>query len=297
MTSSLGIQQAVRPDLPEVPPEVQKIEVQLLMQAISMRYGYDFSQYRPGTILNAFLTHVHANGYRRISDLIPAVLSDRKAFDSLFLDISVGTTEMFRNPETYQKMRTAIIPLLKTYPYLNIWHAGCATGEEAYSMAIFLKEEGLYNRAHIYATDINGYSLRHASHGIYPLKDMQRNTHNYNAAGCINSLGDYYRTKYKAAKMNSDLKKNITFSNHNLVTDSVFSETQLVVCKNVLIYFNQDLQNKVLKLLTNSLCRNGFLCIGEHESLELTAVRDQYELVDSRARIYRKKITISHSDE
>lgn len=270
--------------------EMHEIEIRLLLDAIRLRYGYDFRQYRPGSLSGALSSHADRCGYGSISSMIPIILRSREAFGKLFMDISAGVTGMFRDPGMYASLRRQALPALRTYPFVNIWNAGCATGEEAYSMAIFLEEEGLLPRSRIYATDINDVALRRAETGIYRLKDMQSYAGNYKAAGCHRSLGNYYHIRHDEAEIHAGLKDNIVFSNHNLAADSVFSEIHLVVCKNVLIYFNEQLQNRVLRLLTDSLCRNGFLCLGEHESLECTSVRTQYDLVDAGTRIYRKRI-------
>lgn len=269
-----------------------EIEVGLLLRAIQLRYGYDFNQYRASSITKSLTEHAAGKGYASVSEMIPVVLKNERAFRELFMDISIGTTEMFRTPKLYHALRSKVIPILKTYPYVNVWHAGCATGEEVYSMAILFKEEGLYDRTQFYATDINDVAIRKGKAGIYPLSDMKRNSTNYFESGGKRSLNDYYHTRYKAAKMNSELRENVTFSNHNLVTDGVFSEMHLVLCRNVMLYFNRDLQNRVLRLLTNSLCHNGFFCIGEYETLDMTAIREHYELIEDDYRIYRKKIPL-----
>lgn len=263
----------------------------MLVKAIYLRYGYDFREYQPSSIKKRFQHHVHENGHEHIADMISEVLHDKEYFQRLFLNMSVSVTEMFRNPTFYHSMRENLVPWLRTYSYLNIWHAGCSTGEEAYSMAIFLKEEGLLDRAQVYATDINDQSLQTALKGSFPLTELQRNIFNYNRAGCSGSLEDYYHASSEAVDMDQNLCNSITFSNHNLVIDGKFAEMHLIVCKNVLIYFNRELQNKVLELLTNSLCHNGFLCLGENESLDFMKVKDQYQLVDAKAKIYKKKIS------
>jgi chemotaxis protein methyltransferase CheR len=182
-----------------------------------------------------------------------------------------------------------VFPYLRSYPFLKIWHAGCATGEEVYAMAILLKEEGLVKRSRIYATDFNNESLHKAKEGIYPLKKMKTYLDNYNRSGPKASFSDYYHVGYESAKMIETLREGITFANHNLVTDGVFGEMNLIVCRNVLIYFDKDLQNRVLRLFRASLCHRGFLCLGSKESLRFSEVADDFEIISRTGRIFRKR--------
>lgn len=271
--------------------DIRIIECRLLVDAIYQRWGYDFRQYQFASLCNRFEEHAKTHGYRTIAEIVPAIMRCRNNFSQLLFDISVTVTRMFRDPLTNVSLQKRVFPVLKTYPHLNIWHAGCATGEEAYSMAILLHESDLLSRAQIYATDINDRSLEHCKKGIYPISDLRESQSEYMRAGGMYSFSDYYHTCYGVAKMNEWLHKHIVFSNHNLVVDGVFSEMHLIVCKNVLIYFNRELQNRVLSLFTDSLCRNGYLCLGEHESLDLTPLRDRYELIDPDYKIYRKVAT------
>ncbi len=264
------------------------MECRLLIEAIYQRWGYDFRQYRFASVVLRVAKHAEAHGYDSIADLIPAVLHCHVKFKRLLFDISATVTCMFREPLSTRSLFENVFPRLETYPFLNIWHAGCATGEEVYSMAILLEEYGLYERTQIYATDINDHSLEKAKKGIYPVSELREGQALYFQAGGERSLTDYYHARYGSAKFNAHLKKNIVFSNHNLVTDGMFAEMQLIVCKNVLIYFNRKLQNRVLKLFTDSLCRNGYLCLGAHESLALTPLRKQFELIDPEHNIYKK---------
>lgn len=273
-------------------PDINEIEIRLVLHAIFECYGYDFRQYQQSTIRNRIMQYCRAEGHGSVAEMIPRLLHDKKYFYNLFLNLSVNVTEMFRYPVQYETIRYGAMSALKTYPFINVWHAGCATGEEAYSMAVLLKEEGMLHRAQIYATDINDQSLGIASKGIYSLRDWKTYNKNYHLAGGTRSLSDYYTVKYNRAKVSDELRKRITFSNHNLVSDGVFAEMHLIVCQNVLIYFNRSLQNRVLRLFADSLCHQGFLCLGERETLDFTAVSDQFELVYPKARIYRKKIII-----
>ena len=197
---------------------------------------------------------------------------------------------MFRDPEFYHTIREQVIPYLKTYPFIRIWHAGCATGEEVYSLAIVLKEEGFYDRATIFATDFNVEALEKARQAIYPLEAMQEFTANYQRAGGTRAFSDYYRTGYDAAILDAALKKNVTFANHNLVTDGVFSEVHLVLCRNVLIYFDKTLQNRVLGLFHDSLVHGGILALGSKESIQFSQVAEAYEPLSSKWKIYQKTV-------
>jgi chemotaxis protein methyltransferase CheR len=197
---------------------------------------------------------------------------------------------MFRDPDFYGAVRRHILPYLRTYPFFKAWVAGCATGEEVYSLAILLKEEGLYERATLFGTDFNNIALQKAHEGILALKDIQQYTANYQQAGGKRSFADYYHARYQSAIIDQGLKPNITFANHNLVTDGVFGEMHLIFCRNVLIYFDRSLQERVLGILTESLCHGGFLCLGTKETIEFSAVQDRFRVIDARARIFQKVV-------
>jgi chemotaxis protein methyltransferase CheR len=196
---------------------------------------------------------------------------------------------MFRDKAFYKSLRENVIPILKTYPFIKIWHAGCSTGQEAYSMAIMLQEEGLYDRTTIYATDFNQQALNHAKEGIYSTALIKEYTTNYQLSGGKESFSNYYTSNYDSVIMNQSLKKNIVWANHNLVTDSVFAEANLILCRNVLIYFDKELQNKVQTLFYNSLISGGILCLGSKESLRFSDVYENYIDCDSKQRIFKKK--------
>jgi chemotaxis protein methyltransferase CheR len=270
--------------------DIERIEIELLLEAIYSRYGYDYRNYARSSLLRRLQYVQQKTGAARLSELIPMVLHDEVFAGKLLLDLSVTVTEMFRDPEFFLELRSKVIPLLKTYPFVKIWHAGCATGEEVYSMAILLQEEDFYNRVQIYATDINEESLRTAREGIYSLDSIRKYTGNYNKSGGKRSFSDYYYAKYEMAKMNEDLKKNIVFSNHNLVTDHMFGEMHLIICRNVLIYFDRTLQNNVFQLFHESLAHRGFLCLGSKETLEFSEIRPNYQPVSSKWRIFRKQL-------
>ena len=216
------------------------------------------------------------------------ILHDPSVFEKVVYDFSITVTEMFRDPSFYQSLRNKIIPYLKTYPFIKIWHAGCATGEEVYSLAILLKEEGIYNKATIFATDFNEHALDVARQGIYSLKDTQKYSTNYQKAGGKASFSDYYYARYNSAIMRKSLSKNVTFANHNLVTDGVFGEMHLILCRNVLIYFNKDLQNKVLTLFNESLIHGGFLALGSKETLSFSSIENDFKPIDKKNKIFRK---------
>jgi chemotaxis protein methyltransferase CheR len=270
--------------------ETEKLEINLLLEAIYQKYGYDFREYARSSLMRRLEFIRQKSGFQHMSELIPKLLHDESFINQLLLDMSVTVTEMFRDPDFFNELRTKVIPLLKTYPFVKIWHAGCATGEEVYSMAILLKEEGFYDRVQIYATDMNQESLLIAEEGIYPIESIRKFTSNYNRSGGTGSFSDYYYAKYQMAKINDELKKNIVFTNHNLVTDHTFGEMHLIICRNVLIYFNRDLQNKVLNLFNQSLVHRGFLCLGSKETLEFTTISSGYEDISAKWRVFRQKL-------
>ncbi len=273
--------------------EIEKAEIELLLSAIHLRYGYDFRQYARASIRRRARHARDKFGCRRISDLIPSLLWDEEFGRKLMAQFSITVTEMFRDPEFYRAVQLQVFPYLSTWPFFRVWVAGSATGEEVYSLAILLKEEGLYDRARICATDLNEHALKQAQEGIYSLKDIQQYTLNYQKAGGRQSFADYYHAEYQSAIMNPALKTNITFAHHNLVTDGVFSEVQLIFCRNVLIYFDRALQNRALGILAASLVHGGFLSLGAKEVLEYSDVAAQFTTVDPVYKIYRKQVVKS----
>ncbi len=269
--------------------KIEKIEIDLLLEAIYRRYGYDFRSYARASIDRRVMQFLSTSGFSSVSEMIPKVLRHKEFFAKLARYFSISVTEMFRDPFVYRALREKVIPLLRTWPYFKVWHAGCATGEEVYSLAILLKEEGIYDRATIYATDFNDEVLERAREGVYEIGKIQEATRNYLQAGGKASLSEYYHARYDAVAMDGSLKECITFANHNLSADSAFGEIHLVFCRNVLIYFNRELQNRVLELFTESLAHGGFLCLGTKENLQFTEASGQYGIVDGKARIYKKK--------
>jgi chemotaxis protein methyltransferase CheR len=260
-----------------------------LLEAINHTYGYDFRDYSEAHIKRRVMNRMAISGIKDITELQAKVLNE-EAFASILLqDLSINVTEMFRDPGFYRSIREKVIPILKTYPFIKIWHAGCSTGEEAYSMAIVLQEEGLADRTTIYATDFNQHVLNQGKEGIFSNKLMKEYTANYQLSGGKESFSDYYISDDNNVIMNQSLKNKIVWANHNLVTDSVFAEVNMILCRNVLIYFNRKLQNNVQNLFHNSLINGGVLCLGTKESLRFTDFHDTYAVLDEKQRIFKKK--------
>jgi len=269
-------------------PELEQIEIELLLEGIYQHYGFDFRSYAYASIRRRLWKRIEAEGLTTISGLQDQVLHNPPMMEKLLLDLSINVTAMFRDPTFYRVFRQQVIPHLRTYPFIRVWHAGCATGEEVYSMAILLEEEGLYERSRIYATDINEVVLQKAKSGIFPLDRMQEYTENYIAAGGKRSFSDYYIAKYDGALFSPSLTKNVVFSQHNLVTDRSFSEFNVILCRNVLIYFDKTLQARVLTLFYDSLATFGILALGSKESLRFSPYEECYEQINGPEKIYRK---------
>ncbi len=269
--------------------DTSELEISLLLEAVFQKYGYDFRQYSEAHIRRRIMNRMAMAGLDDVSQMQSKVLKDELFASELLQDLSITVTEMFRDSCFYRSLRENVLPVLKTYPFIKIWHAGCASGEEAYSMAIILKEEGLYDRTTIYATDFNQQALNKAKEGIFSNSLMKEYTANYQLSGGKESFSSYYTSSYDNVIMNKSLKKNIVWANHNLVTDSVFAEVNLVLCRNVLIYFDKNLQNKVQKLFYNSLINGGILCLGSKESLRFTEFYEAYTELDKKQRIFKKK--------
>lgn len=269
--------------------ENQDIEIQLLIDAIFLKYGHDFRNYSMAHVKRRILNRYQISGLGSISQMIHEILYNSKFAEQLLFDFSINVTEMFRDPSFYKSMKEEVFPVLQTYPYLKIWHAGCSSGEEVYSMAILLKEANLYDRCQIYATDFNPNIIKRAKEGIYPAKSMKEFSANYLKAGGMHSLSEYYAAHYDSAIMDDSLKKNIVFATHNLVTDSVFAEHNLVICRNVLIYFDKSLQDRVLKLFDDSLPSGGILCLGSKESIQFSVVKGSFSPLNLKERIFIKK--------
>lgn len=268
----------------------EAVEIDLLLEAIFKKYGYDFRNYARASIERRVRQFLPKSGCRTIINITERLLKDEEFFGRLLQEFSITVTEMFRDPHVYASIRENVIPFLKTHPFVRIWHAGCATGEEAYSLAIVLKEEGLYDRSTIFVTDFNDAALQIAKLGIYPISKIKEATRNYFASGGKASFSEYYQAKYNSVAMSSVLRKNMTFANYNLVTDGIFGEMHFILCRNVLIYFNRNLQNQVFELFSGSLVRNGFLCLGTKETPNYSTVRDHFDVIDNKAKIYKRRI-------
>ncbi len=268
--------------------EIQELETDLLLEGVYRRYGYDFRDYSPGSIRRRVRKRVAGEHLHNVSELQHKVLSDPECMTRLLLDASINVTAMFRDPHVYAALRTKVVPLLRTYPLVRVWIAGCATGEEVYSVAILLQEEGLYKKCRIYATDFNEAVLDCAKAGIFPLKKMQEYTKNYQDAGGADSFSSYYTAKYDDAIMHADLKENVIFAQHNLATDEPFNEFSLILCRNVMIYFNQTLQQRCYDLFHQSLCKFGFLGFGTKESMKFSPHEECYEELPGRVRLYKR---------
>jgi len=268
---------------------IEQIELTLLLEGIFLRWGYDFRGYSRASVRRRVGEFMARHGLARVSDLTARALHDEPFFQELLQQFSVPVTEMFRDPSVYLALRREVVPYLRTYPFIKVWHAGCASGEEVYSLAILLEEEGLYDRCTIYATDVNEAALERARAGVYPVAAMQDFTENYQRAGGTGSLADWYQAGYDRVALRAALRRNVTFARHNLATDHVFSEVHLVLCRNVLIYFDRPLQDRALGLFEESLVHDGFLCLGTKETLAFSSRQASFTELDRSSRIYRKR--------
>lgn len=270
--------------------ETQDIEIALLMEALYQKYGYDFRNYSKAHIKRRILNRFNLSGMQHVSEMIHESLVNHKFVDQILMDLSITVTEMYRDPGFYRTLREQILPTFHSLPYIKIWHAGCASGEEVYSMAIMLREEGLYQKTQIYATDFNPVIIRQAKEGIYSINRMKEFTANYIKSGGKAAFSDYYTAQGETVKLLETLKKNIVFATHNLVTDSVFAEVNMVVCRNVLIYFDRTLQDKVIGLFVESLPEGGILCLGSKENLQFSIHAPLFNPLFVNEKIYQKKI-------
>ena len=266
-----------------------EIERRLLVDAIYLKYHYDFRAYAGASMKRRLTSAMTQFGCATLSQLQDRVLHEPLLFPRLLDFLTVQVSEMFRDPAYFLALRESVVPLLRTYPSLKVWVAGCSSGEEAYSLAILLQEEGLLSRTLIYATDINPQALKQAEAGIFDVERMAAFTENHRRSGARSSLSDYYTAAYGRAAIDKTLKKHIVFSDHSLATDSVFAEVQIVSCRNVLIYFDRALQDRALGLFAESLCRQGFLGIGSKESIRFSAQAGAFDDLMPQERIYRKR--------
>ncbi len=265
-----------------------ELALQRLMEAIYLKYSYDFRDYSGASQKRRVLQALVHFDCPTIEVLQTRVTNDPAMFLQLLQYLTIPVSEMFRDPSFFLALRQQVLPVLQTYPSLKVWIAGASTGEEVYSLAILLREEGLLERSVIYATDINARSLDKARQGIFSLGSIRDHTASYQKAGGKRAFSDYYTAAYDAAVFDKTLVENVTFADHSLATDSVFSETQLVLCRNVLIYFNKKLQDRALGLFHESLSHRGFMGLGSKESIDFSSYATRFEVLSRRERIFRK---------
>jgi len=268
--------------------ELSALEIELLLEAVYRRYGFDFREYAPASLKRRVWRRMHAENLTTVTQLQDRLLHDTACMERLLLDLSINVTSMFRDPSFYVAFRDQVVPSLRTYPFTRIWCAGCSTGEEVYSLAILLREEGLYDRTRIYATDINEQVLAAARAGVFPIDKMKQYTQNYIRGGGTREFSEYYVAAYDGARFSRSLTENIVFAQHNLVSDRAFNEFNVIVCRNVMIYFDKALQNRVHRLFHESLDTFGVLALGHKESVAFTPFADSYDVLDAAERIYRK---------
>ncbi|MEH7253055.1 protein-glutamate O-methyltransferase CheR [Neobacillus niacini] len=271
------------------PNELQEIEIKLLLEGLYQMYGYDFRSYVRGSIGRRIVNRMKAERLPTITALLEKVLHEPGVLERLLNDFSIRMTEMYRDPSFFAAFRNEVVPLLRELPEIRIWHAGCATGEEVYSMAILMQEEGLSEKTKIYATDMNEKALTAAQKGAFPLKKMQQYTKNYLKAGGKMAFSEYYTTDHQFAYFSPHLTENLTFAQHNLVSDSSFNEFHVIVCRNVMIYFDTALQQEVHGLFYDSLADGGFIGLGSKESILGMTKGMKYTEFNSYEKIYRKK--------
>jgi chemotaxis protein methyltransferase CheR len=268
--------------------ELERMELQLLVEAVYRRYGFDFRDYARASLRRRVWNAVLAEGLRSISGLQERVLHEPPAMERLLGHLSTSATSMFRDPQFFAALREKVVPHLRSYPFVRIWLPGCGGGEEVYSLAILLFEEGLYARCRIYATDVNEAALKRGKEGIYPIDLVRDHAAGYGESGGCGSLSDYYTVNYGYAIFRQALRRNVLFSQHNLVTDGSFNEFNLILCRNVMIYFNMPLVHRVHRLLFSSLRRFGVLGLGRRESLRATPHEEQYQTIDAEAKLFRR---------
>jgi len=269
-------------------PAISHTEADELLLQLLEEYGYDFSQYAKASIHRRIISFCTKKKLYNFIELRNALMNDAALFAKFVEDVTVNVTEMFRDPSFYRSLRENVIPTLATYPLIRIWHAGCSTGEEVYSLAILLKEAGLLHKSLLYATDINQSVVGSARKGMFAISTMQQASKNYIDAGGLADLSTYYTANYHLAKFDTQLSERMVFATHNLVSDSSFNEFQLILCRNVLIYFDRDLQSKVLQLFDKSLDQLGFLALGNKESIKFSSISKLYNSFDAKEKIWRK---------
>ncbi len=275
-------------ELTRVSDDLERIEIQLLLEGIYQHYGFDFRGYAPGSLKRRLWRRAYAEKVETMSALQDRVLHDPAVMERLLLDLSINVTSMFRDPTFFLAFRQKVVPLMRTYPFVRIWNAGCSTGEETYSLAILLKEEGLYDKSRIYATDINDKVLERARAGGFPLERMRDYTENYIRAGGTEEFSTYYTAEGETAYFDTSLREQVVFAQHNLVSDGPFNEFNVIVCRNVMIYFGKSLQDRVHDLFHDSLDHFGVLALGHKESIRFTRHEQEYEEIDGPEKLYRK---------
>ena len=275
--------------------EISSAQINGLLDQIHKKYGYDFRDYSGAHIKRRIINRMSLSSIYTIEIFQKKILSEPNFAAICLKDFSIKVTEMFRDPSFYKALREKVIPLLKTYSFIKVWHAGSATGEEVYSMAILLHEEGLYERSLIYATDFDQEAIDQGKEGIYLNEKVSEYSKNYLESGGKASFSEYYTSLYKRIIIKKELRKNIVWANHNLVTDNVFAEVNLILCRNVMIYFNKNLQNRVHTLFLDSLVNGGVLCLGKKENMQYSSVYEKYIVLDTYQKIYRKKYQLKNS--
>ncbi|MFL5934802.1 MAG: CheR family methyltransferase [Gaiellaceae bacterium] len=268
--------------------ELEQIEVELLLEGIYRRYGYDFRHYAPASLKRRLRRRMDGEQVETVSALQEVVLHDPSVMERLLLDLSINVTAMFRDPTFFLSFREKVVPLLRTYPFSRLWVAGCSTGEEVYSFAILLAEEDLAERVRIYATDINQAVVDLARLGVFPLDKMQEYTQNYIRAGGARSFSEYYVARYDGARFSRSLVDGVVFAQHNLASDAAFNEFHAIACRNVMIYFDRPLQEHVHRLFYESLARFGVLALGQKETIRFSPHEDAFEELDGAEKLYRK---------
>ena len=266
---------------------IQYEELEILLSDIFTRYGYDFTEYSKASLQRRVQRLFTVDKFPSFAEFRHRLHSDPQYFLRFVEEITVNVTEMLRDPSFYRTLRTTILPILATYPFIRIWHAGCSTGEEVYSMAILLKEAGLLHKSLLYGTDINPHVIEKARNGIFPVSQMQKYSENYIQSGGLQDFSSYYTANYHLAKFDSALTGKMIFSTHNLVSDFSFNEFQLILCRNTLIYFERELQSKIFRLFDYSLENFGYLALGSKESLRFSSIAGHYRQV-GKEKIWRK---------
>ncbi len=269
-------------------PLVNDDELALLINELFERYGYDFTQYAKASLKRRLIRLMVNDRFPSFAEVYHRVRTDPSFLTTLVESLTVNVTEMFRDPQTFRKIREEVFPILATHPFIRIWHAGCASGEEVFSMAILLKEANLLQKSRLYATDINSTVVEKVKKGIVPLNQMKIYSENYIAAGGKKDFSEYYTARFNHAILDQSLTEKMIVSTHNLVSDRSFNEFQLILCRNVLIYFDKELQEKVLKLFDDSLEKLGFLVLGAKESLNFASISRKYRQLDRKEKIWRK---------